>query len=135
MKKSVRLIATLMVAMLMVVATGKNVSAETYTWTAVKTPGTTQHGTSEVDIPLYKGKMTFKVTSLSGDCSYLLGKVTSSNNSYYYVNTSEKSVMITEVGGEQSFYMSFTTVGNTMDVMTLICSVEKTITERFEYYS
>lgn len=99
-----------------------NVFAATYSWGATKTPGQTI-ATDSVQIPIYKGKMTFKVTKLTGSCSYLLGKCTTKSDKYY-INTSTKSVMITEVGGEQSFYMAFVNGGDSGQYMNLVCSVE-----------
>lgn len=123
MKKSIKYIVTLVLTMIMIVGTMKSTFAETFNWIAVKTPGNT--GASDlVDIPLYKGKMTFKVTGLSGNCSYLLGKCTTSSNYYYYINNASKSVMISKVNGEQSFYMAFDHDGDRKQIMTLVCSVE-----------
>lgn len=124
MKKSVRLVATLMAALMMVLAIGKSASAASYSWTAVKTPGTIAYGTTTITIPLYKGEMTFKLTNLYGDCSYLLARVASSNEDYYYVDNSIKSVPLTQINGEQTFYMAFTSLGEAQSNMVLIGSVE-----------
>ena len=120
MNKNVRRIATLIMTIVMVVALNKNVFAETYTWNATKIPGV-QIGEDLKEIPHYKGKMTFKVTGLHGNCSYLLAKCVSYNNSRYYINNTSRSVMITRVNGEQSFYVKF---NYNDDYMYLICSVE-----------
>lgn len=124
MKKQVRLFVSLMLTLVMVFTISESALAATYSWTAVKIPGNSAYGKAVVSIPLYKGEMTFKLTKLEGDCSYLLAKVTSSNESLYYVDTTTKSVMLTKVNGEQSFYMGFTTLGNAENVMKLNCYVE-----------
>ena len=123
--KVLKRVTTLMLAMVMAFMMVESVSAETYPWTSVKTPGNTGCMVRDVKIPAYTGKMTFKVTTLSGNCSYLLGKVVSTYGSKYYINNSSKSVMITKVNGEQSFYMKFVGFNIlTEQYMYLRCSVE-----------
>lgn len=72
--------------------------------------------------------MTFKLTALNGDCSNLASHLVSSNASYYYIkkndsDTEGTTLQLTKVGGEQSFYMGFTTAGNQQSVMKFTCSV------------
>lgn len=123
MKKNIRMIAALVIAMIMIMTTVESASAATFSWSSTKTPGYTSATSTLIKMPLYKGKITFKVTSLSGNCSCLLGQVVSAKPNYCYVNTSSKSVMITKVGGEQAFNMGFTYVGLMQEYMYLSCSV------------
>ena len=124
MKKSVKIITSLVLAMVMIMSTVEMASAATsYSWTATKNPGT-QEGATTVKMPLYKGTLVFKVTSLTGSCSYLLGKCTTRNYDLYYINNSARNVMITKVNGTQSFKMAFTDEGLKENNMYLKCSVE-----------
>lgn len=122
MKKLLKTLTSLVMAVAILVSTMEVASAATFTWTATKNPGTSI-GVDTVEIPLYKGTMTFKVTNLTGSCSYLLGKCVS-NSSLYYINNTAKSVMITKVNGTQTFSMKFTTAGLKEDYMYLKCTVE-----------
>lgn len=122
MRKSLKNLLSIVLTLGLLISCATNVNAETFSWSASKTPGTTK-GSTAVQIPIYKGKMTFMVTKLSGDCSYLLGKCVSINKNYY-INNSEKSVMITKVGGAQSFYMRFLNGSELAKYFYLVCSVE-----------
>ena len=123
MKKSIRIIAMLMAVMMMTIITVENVSAETFSWNSVKSPGSTDAGTDIIKMPLYKGQITFTVTNLNGNCTCLIARTDSTKENYYYVNNSLKSVMLTEVGGEAVFTMKFTTSGLKQEYMYLNCYV------------
>ena len=122
MKKSFKKFLSILLTLGLLISCTTSVNAATYSWSASKTPGMTK-GSTAVHIPVYKGKMTFMVTKLSGDCSYLLGKCMSIDKDYY-INNSEKSVMVTKVGGAQSFYMRFLNGNELENYFYLVCSVE-----------
>lgn len=124
MKKNTKIIASIMLSIALLFTATESILAASYSWTATKTPGMTAYGETNIEMPLYKGGMTFELTYLYGDCSYLLAKVTSSNDNYYYVNTSTRSVMLTKVHGQQSFSMGFTGIGNAQSKMILKGYVE-----------
>lgn len=123
MKKSIKIMLVLMLSVMMITTITENASAATINWSVVKTPGM-QTASCSVKMPVYKGQMTYKVTGLSGNCSYLLGKCVSANGNYCYINNSTKSVMITKINGQQSFYMKFINGGDSNEYMYFICSVE-----------
>lgn len=122
MRKSLKNLLSIVLTLGLLISCTTRVNAATHPWSASKTPGVTT-GSTMVEIPVYKGKMTFMVTKLSGNCSYLLGKCVSINNNYY-INNSAKCVMITKVGGAQSFYMKFLNGSADADIFYLRCSVE-----------
>ncbi len=124
MKKNVnRIMSMILVVMVMIVATKQNILAATYAWSSVKNPGTTGSTITDITMPLYKGKITFKVNDLSGNCSCLYAQVASRYEMYGYINTSSKDVKITLEGGEQGFYMLFTESGLRQDDMFFRCSM------------
>lgn len=123
MKKRIRIMAALMLTVMMVATTLDCAYAASYQWTAAKAPGS-RVGETITRIPLYKGTMRFTLTALSGDCSYLLGKVTSNDTEHYYVNNSAKCVMLTKVNGYQDFIMEFINNGDSLAIMQLKCTVE-----------
>lgn len=118
MSKNLKMIATLMIAIIMVAATKESASAATYNWGVAKTPGY-QTGMSTKEIPLYKGEMTFKVTNFVGNCSYLVARCSSANGNYYYIDNTSKSVSISKLNGQQSFHMKFINDGDDFDYMNL----------------
>ena len=125
MKKSVKIIASLLLAVMMIIGSQERTLAYSTVWAAVKVPGT--GGTSAdtiMNIPLTKGKITFKVTELTGNCSYLIGQCVSTYTNYGYINNSNRSVSVSTVNGEDYFYMSFTTAGAAQDYMYLTCSAK-----------
>lgn len=122
-KERRRIVAILMFMLTVVMSSQKSVWAASYPWNVTKNPGTERAYTS-VGMPLYKGEITYTVTLLSGNCSYLLGKCESAKENYYYVDNSNQCVMVTEVGGEDSFYMKFINGGESLSHMFFHCSVE-----------
>lgn len=122
--KNTKIIASIILSLILLFTANESILATSYSWTAVKTPGITAYGETNITIPLYKGQMMCQITELYGDCSYLLAKVTSSNDDYYYVNTSTRSIMFTRENTEQTFYMGFTDEGNKETYMILKGYVE-----------
>lgn len=122
MKKRVKLMATLMMVIMMMFVVTENVSAATHSWSVTKTPGVTSASDS-VQIPLYKGQITYTVTKLSGTCSYLAGKCATPSDRYCYINTTDHCVLISKVNGSQSFYMAFTEAGLEREYMYFSCSI------------
>lgn len=122
-KKSRRLVALLMFVLLLATSSQRGVEAKTYYWNVSKNPGT-QTAYTTVGMPLYKGEITYQVTMLSGNCSYLLGKCESAEENYYYIDNSNQCVMVTAIGGEDSFYLEFINGGDSFDYMYFRCSVE-----------
>lgn len=102
----------------------EGVLAATYNWDVIKTPGHSNTVSDTVKMPLFKGQITYKVTSLSGNCSYLVAKVTATKSGYYNINTSSKSVMITKVGGQQAFTMYYTDKGSKEEFVYFNCTIE-----------
>ena len=123
MKKRFKFMATLMMVIMMMFVVTENVSAATYPWSVTKFPGVTSASDS-VQMPLYKGQITYKVTELSGDCSYLAGKCASTTDTYCYINNTNRCVLISKVNGSQSFYMAFTAQGLAREYMYFSCSIE-----------
>lgn len=56
MKKSIKLITTLMLTLTMIMVTVESASAATYSWTATKTPGVTGAGLTYVQTPFIKAR-------------------------------------------------------------------------------
>ncbi|MBP3339092.1 MAG: hypothetical protein J6L69_06790 [Lachnospiraceae bacterium] len=123
MNKIVKNIIALMMVLVVVSTMSQSVSAETFYWSATKTPGMTSDYDT-VKIALYKGTMTFKVTDLNGSCSYLVGQCESLHSNLYYINNTAKNVKISVENGTQTFIMAFSSAGEKEDYMYLKCSVE-----------
>ena len=122
MKKSIKFMVILALVAILGITLQESVFAGEITWSATKTPGSTVANTVK-DMPVYKGRITFSVTSLTGTCSYLVGKCVTTENDYY-INNSNRAVMVSLVGGSDSFYIKYQNDSEKNDVIYLTCSVE-----------
>lgn len=124
MKKIMGICMSVVIAFIMVLSICVNANAATFDWNSTKTPGTTTSSTDKVKIPLYKGTLTFKVNTMNGNCSYLAAKCQSYYENKYYINNTSKSILISLVGGTQSFSMKFVNGGDSEEYMYLACSIQ-----------
>ena len=122
--KVFRKVVTLVVTMVMAFTMVESASAAEFPWTATKVPGNTGAGVAYKDVPLCKGEMGLRLDATSGGCSYLVAGIVSYESDLYWINNSNKNVKLTEIGGEQKFYMAFSTAGYAEDYMTYKCTVE-----------
>jgi hypothetical protein len=123
--KILKKITTLVLTMVMTFMMVEGASAATFPWTTVKNPGSSGCQVDDVQMPIYAGTITFKVTNLTGNCSYQVAIASSTYSSKYYVNNSQRCVKVSKLNGESSFSMKFTNTNiSTETYMYIRCSME-----------
>ena len=84
--------------------------AASYSWVMNKNPGSSA-STDLVVMPLYKGKIYFGVTEMSGTCPYYVAICHSTFSDRCYVNNSTRSAKVSVPGAECGFYLNYTAKG------------------------
>lgn len=110
MKKCVKLIAGLLMAMVMMVTNVGSVMAASYSWDMNKNPGSSA-STDIVTMPFYKGEIYFRVESISGTCPYYAAVCHSKYPNKYYVDNNTQSAMVSVSGATYGFYLEYTVWG------------------------
>lgn len=112
MKKSVKMVVALVLALVMVVGTQESFFATTKYWTINKPIGSTQVST-EVEFPYYKGEITYQLTNwYNPSCSYFV--VVCNYNpiytAFYYIDGYHNGIRLTDAD-TVTFKMGFTNAG------------------------
>ena len=123
MKKTIRIMALLVMAMIMSITTKASALTATYYWDVAKNPGSSTADVDIIKIPSYTGTLTYTVSTMNGDCTCLIAKAESANNSKYYINNLSRNIMLTVVGAKQNFTMIFTEAGKDEPIMQISCTI------------
>ena len=127
MKKSVKKIAALALASVVLTTSGECALADTntYPWEVSKMPGYT-YATDEVYVPLYAGRLTYVVDRLFGSGNYVAGMCTTPKavQYKYYIDCTNKKIEVTKPS-TTSFKMHLSGEAfETGEKMTFYCSIE-----------
>lgn len=110
MKKNVKMIVALALAVIMVMASQESFLANDQDWNISTTSSVNQ--TTEIVIPYYEGDITYKLTSLSGNCTYLVAECqpNAMYAAYYWMNNTAGCIRLTKPA-EETFRMGFSSLG------------------------